>query len=167
MARAPSNKTPPSPKLSHLDRDGRASMVDVSAKPSTLRSATARGLVSCAPSTRDALLAGTGHKGEAVATARIAGVMAAKRTGELIPLCHPLALSDVQIAIDSHPSGLVITATTCCVGPTGVEMEAMTAVTVAALTLYDMAKAVDRGMRIEAVELVEKTGGRSGVWRRS
>jgi cyclic pyranopterin monophosphate synthase len=166
MPRKPTNNPPVRTKLSHLDADGRARMVDVSTKAATVRTATATAILCCAPATRTALTTGAGKKGEALATARIAGVMAAKRTADLIPLCHPLALSDVQIDIDNHDRGLMITATARCVGPTGVEMEAMAAVSVAALTLYDMGKAMERGMRIEAIELIEKTGGRSGAWRR-
>jgi cyclic pyranopterin phosphate synthase len=151
--------------LSHLDEHGRVSMVDVSAKPATARYAIAEALLRCTPSTRDALLGGTLHKGEAIVTAKIAGVLAAKQTGALIPLCHPLALSDVQVEIVGVDGGLHITATARCVGPTGVEMEAMTAATIAALTLYDMGKAVERGMHLDGVRLLEKAGGRSGVWR--
>ena len=151
--------------LSHLDEHGRVSMVDVSNKPATARSATAEALLCCAPSTRDALLGGTLHKGEAIVTAKVAGVLAAKHTGTLIPLCHPLALSDVQVEIVGVDDGLRITATARCVGPTGVEMEAMTAATIAGLTLYDMGKAVERGMHLQGVRLLEKTGGSSGTWR--
>ena len=151
--------------LSHLDEHGRVLMVDVSAKPATARYATAEAVLRCAPSTRDALLGGTLHKGEAIVTAKIAGVLAAKQTGALIPLCHPLALSDVQVDIVGVEAGLHITATARCVGPTGVEMEAMTAATIAGLTLYDMGKAVERGMHLDGVRLLEKAGGRSGVWR--
>ena len=140
-------------------------MVDVSAKKATVRHATAEGLLRCSTSTRDALLGGTVKKGEAIVTAKVAGVLAAKQTGSLIPLCHPLALSDVQISIVAVDDGLLVTATARCVGPTGVEMEAMTAVTVAALTLYDMGKAVERSMRLDVVRLIEKAGGASGLWR--
>ena len=152
-------------ELSHVDKNGAISMVDVSAKPATARSATASGLLRCSPSTRDALLGGTIKKGEAIVTAKVAGVLAAKKTGELIPLCHPIALTDVQVEIVGVDDGLAITATARCVGPTGVEMEAMTAVSIAGLTLYDMGKAVERGMRLEAVRLITKTGGASGTWR--
>ncbi|HEY1098528.1 MAG TPA: cyclic pyranopterin monophosphate synthase MoaC [Myxococcota bacterium] len=154
-----------SPRLSHVDDTGAVSMVDVSNKPSNARHAIASALLRCTPSTRDALLGGRLHKGEAIVTAKVAGVLAAKKTGELIPLCHPLALSDVQIAVVAVDDGLAITATARCVGPTGVEMEALTAAAVCGLTLYDMGKAVERGMRLDAVRLVEKAGGRSGTWR--
>jgi cyclic pyranopterin monophosphate synthase len=153
-------------RLSHVDEAGAARMVDVSAKPATQRHATAQAQVLCTSPTRDALAAGHGKKGDAISTARIAGIMAAKRTGELIPLCHPLALTDVQVDIDSHEHGFVITATARCVGPTGVEMEAMTAATVAALTLYDMGKAAERTITISDVKLLEKAGGKSGLWQR-
>lgn len=151
--------------LSHLDEHGRVAMVDVSNKPATARYATAAAVLQCSPSTRDALLGGTLHKGEAIVTAKIAGVLAAKQTGALIPLCHPLALSDVQVEIVGVEEGLQITATARCVGPTGVEMEAMTAATIAGLTLYDMGKAVERSMQLQGVRLLEKGGGKSGVWR--
>ncbi len=153
------------PALSHVDKNGAISMVDVSTKAPTARHATASGLLRCAPSTRDALLGGTIKKGEAIVTAKVAAVLAAKKTGELIPLCHPIALTDVQVEIVGVDDGLQITATARCVGPTGVEMEAMTAVSIAGLTLYDMGKAVERGMRLDAVRLIEKAGGASGTWR--
>lgn len=139
-------------------------MVDVSAKASTARSATAEGFLRCTPTTRDLLLDATGRKGEAIVTAKVAGVLAAKQTGNLIPLCHPLALSDVQITVEAVDDGLRIEATARCVGPTGVEMEAMTAVAVCGLTLYDMGKSAERGMVLEGVRLLEKTGGKSGPW---
>jgi cyclic pyranopterin phosphate synthase len=151
--------------LSHLDEHGRVSMVDVSNKPATARYAVAEALLRCSPSTRDALVGGTLHKGEAIVTAKIAGVLAAKQTGALIPLCHPLALSDVQVDIVAVDAGLHITATARCVGPTGVEMEAMTAASVAGLTLYDMGKAIERSMQLDGVRLLEKGGGKSGLWR--
>jgi cyclic pyranopterin phosphate synthase len=151
--------------LSHLDAHGRISMVDVSVKPATARYATAGAVLRCSPSTRDALLGGALHKGEAIVTAKIAGVLAAKQTATLIPLCHPLALTDVQIEIVGIDAGLQLTATARCVGPTGVEMEAMTAAAVAGLTLYDMGKAVERSMQLDGVRLLEKGGGKSGVWR--
>jgi cyclic pyranopterin phosphate synthase len=154
-----------SEQLSHLDAHGSISMVDVSAKPATARYATAGAVLRCSPATRDALLGGTLHKGEAIVTAKIAGVLAAKQTGMLIPLCHPLALTDVQVDIVGVEAGLHIAATARCVGPTGVEMEAMTAATVAGLTLYDMGKAVERSMQLDGVRLLEKGGGKSGVWR--
>jgi len=154
-------------KLTHFDESGRPHMVDVSAKPATLREASARGRVRMQSATLDHLLGGAA-KGDVIAIATLAGIMAAKRTGDLIPLCHPLGLDavEVQVAPDPDLPGLTVTATARTRGPTGVEMEAMTAVSVACLTIYDMLKAIDRGMTIEAVELVAKSGGKSGVWRR-
>ena len=131
---------PGTPTLTHLSAAGHIAMVDVSAKASTARGATAEGFLRCTPATRDLLLDATGRKGEAIVTAKVAGVLAAKQTGSLIPLCHPLALSDVQITVEGVDDGLRIEATARCVGPTGVEMEAMTAVAVCGLTLYDMGK---------------------------
>ena len=155
-------------KLSHLDDSGRARMVDVSDKDSTAREATAKGLIRMAPRTLALAVSGQGKKGEVIATAEIAGVMAAKRTSNLIPMCHPLNLSSVRVQIDPMLDGLglEVTARVKTVGPTGVEMEALTAVSVALLTLYDMLKAADKAMTIEAVRLVEKTGGASGDFRR-
>ena len=154
-------------KLTHFDEAGRPRMVDVSSKPVTPREAIARGRVRMAPETLDHLLGGTG-KGDVIGVATLAGIMAAKRTGELIPMCHPLGLDSVEVQVmpDRELPGLAVTATTRTRGPTGVEMEAMTAVSVACLTIYDMLKAIDRAMTIEAVELVAKSGGRSGPWRR-
>ena len=154
-------------KLTHFDAAGRPHMVDVSAKPVTLREATARGRVRMEGTTLDHLLDGAA-KGDVVGVATLAGIMAAKRTGELIPLCHPLGLDAVEVSIapDADLPGLTVSATTRTRGPTGVEMEAMTAVSIACLTIYDMLKAIDRGMTIEAVELVAKSGGKSGAWRR-
>jgi cyclic pyranopterin phosphate synthase len=154
-------------KLTHFDESGRPHMVDVSAKPATLREASARGRVRMQCATLDHLLGGAA-KGDVVAVATLAGIMAAKRTGDLIPLCHPVGLDavDVDIAPDPNLPGLTVTATARTRGPTGVEMEAMTAVSVACLTIYDMLKAIDRAMTIEAVELVAKSGGKSGAWRR-
>jgi cyclic pyranopterin phosphate synthase len=156
-----------SEKLTHLGRQGEARMVDVSAKPATERVAVAAGRVVMQESTLDVVLAGNAKKGDVLGTARIAGIMAAKRTHELIPLCHPLAISkvDVDITADTRLPGLTVRATVKVTGPTGVEMEALTAVTVACLTIYDMAKALDRGMRIENVRVLEKSGGQSGVFR--
>jgi cyclic pyranopterin monophosphate synthase len=155
-------------RLSHLDDTGRARMVDVSDKPSTARLATAAGRVRMAPETLALALGGGGKKGDVIAVAELAGVMAAKRTSDLIPLCHPLSLS--KIAVEVTPSvqgdGLTVTATAKTTGPTGVEMEALTAVSVACLTLYDMLKAADRGMTIDAIRLVEKSGGASGDFKR-
>ena len=141
-------------------------MVDVSAKADTEREATARALLRCAPSTRDALLGGTLGKGEAVATAKVAGVLAAKQTGTLIPLCHPIALTDVQLQLTAVDDGIAIEAVARTVGKTGVEMEALVACSVAGLTLYDMGKAAQRDMVLDGVMLVEKRGGKSGTWLR-
>ncbi|MFH3478981.1 cyclic pyranopterin monophosphate synthase MoaC [Xanthobacter variabilis] len=154
-------------RLTHLDDQGAARMVDVSEKAITAREAVAQGQVVMAPETLEMILSGNAKKGDVLGVARIAGIMASKRTHELIPLCHPLMLSkvEVEIAPDSALPGLVVTARVKTSGQTGVEMEALTAVSVACLTIYDMAKAVDRGMRIEGVSLKEKSGGRSGLWR--
>ena len=154
-------------RLTHLSAEGKADMVDVGAKPVTARSATASGAVVMAPATLDLILSGDAKKGDVVAVARIAGIMAAKKTHDLIPLCHPLALTRiaVDIAPDATLPGLRVTATAELDGRTGVEMEALTAVSVACLTIYDMAKAIDRGMRITDLRLEEKKGGRSGHWR--
>jgi len=153
-------------ELSHLDERGAARMVDVSGKADTNRVATAEALVRMKPETLALIQSGGVPKGDVLATARIAGIMAAKRTAELIPLCHPLPITGV--AVDLLPDGdstLQITATVRTTGKTGVEMEALTAASVAALTVYDMCKAVEKGMRIEGVRLLEKTGGKSGQWR--
>lgn len=154
------------PRLTHLDETGAAHMVDVSAKEITQRTAIAEGVVIMQPSTLELIRSGTAAKGDVIATARIAGIMAAKKTHELIPLCHPIMLSKVKIEIDFDEAlpGLRIRATTKVAERTGVEMEALTAVSVACLTIYDMAKAVDRGMTIGGIRLIEKTGGRSGDW---
>jgi cyclic pyranopterin phosphate synthase len=141
-------------------------MVDVSGKPATAREAVAAGLVRMAPQTRDLALSGGARKGDVIAAAEIAGIMAAKKTAELIPLCHPLPLSKAEVRVTPAEEGLAVTARVATTGPTGVEMEALTAVSIACLTLYDMLKAVERGMTIEAVRLLEKTGGTSGDWRR-
>jgi cyclic pyranopterin phosphate synthase len=153
-------------KLTHLDDAGRARMVDVSAKAATVREAVAAGRVVMSAATRDLALGGEAKKGDVIAAAEIAGIMAAKKTAELIPLCHPLALSKAEVRIAPVDDGLEVTARVATTGPTGVEMEALTAVSVACLTLYDMLKSAERGMTIEAVRLVEKTGGASGDWRR-
>lgn len=155
--------------LTHLDPQGRARMVDVSGKADTRRVAVASGRLVCQPETLRLVRDGRAPKGSVVAVAELAGVMAAKRTAELIPLCHPLPLSRVAVtvALDDALPGFRIEAETVTVGQTGVEMEALTAVSVAALTLFDMLKAVDRRMRIETVELLAKSGGASGDWRRS
>jgi len=156
-------------ELTHLDADGRARMVDVSDKLSTAREAVASGRILMRADTLVLALSGQGKKGEVTAVAEIAGVMAAKRTSDLIPMCHPLRLSSVKVQVDclADGSGLEVTARVKTTGPTGVEMEALTAVSVALLTLYDMLKAVDKGMTIEAVRLIEKRGGASGEFRRA
>ena len=154
-------------RLTHLDKKGAANMVDVSAKAVTERVAVAEGAVVMAAETLDMILAGDAKKGDVIGTARIAGIMAAKRTHELIPLCHPIGLSNVTVELeaDSALPGLRVRATTKVADKTGVEMEALTAVSVACLTVYDMAKAIDRGMRITDIRLIEKRGGRSGTWK--
>ena len=152
-------------KLTHLDDQGRARMVDVSDKAATAREAVAAGLVRMSAATRELALSGQGKKGEVRAVAELAGIMAAKRTSDLIPLCHPVALSKVEVAVEPADEGLAVTARVKTTGPTGVEMEALTAVSVACLTIYDMLKAAERGMVIEGVRLIEKTGGASGAWR--
>jgi cyclic pyranopterin monophosphate synthase len=155
-------------RLSHLNEKGEARMVDVSAKEVTSRTAIAEGFVAMAPTTLDLILAGKTPKGDVLATARIAGIMAAKRTAELIPLCHSLPLTEVTVAFQPSrdPCGLRVEATAKVDAKTGVEMEALTAVSIACLTLYDMVKAVDRTMSFSGIRLVEKTGGRSGHFKR-
>jgi cyclic pyranopterin phosphate synthase len=152
-------------RLTHIDETGRARMVDVSDKPATVREAVAEGFVRMSPETLQLALSGAGKKGDVRAAAEIAGVMAAKKTAELIPMCHPLALSKVEVRVEPADGGLAVTARVKTTGPTGVEMEALTAVSVACLTLYDMLKAAEKGMVIEAVRLTEKSGGKSGDWR--
>ena len=152
-------------KLSHIDATGRARMVDVSGKAATTREAVAEGFVRMSPATLDLALSGAGKKGDVLAVAEIAGVMAAKKTSELIPLCHPLTISKVEVRVEPAAGGLSVTARVKTTGPTGVEMEALTAVSVACLTLYDMLKAAEKGMVIDAVRLVSKSGGKSGDWR--
>ena len=152
--------------LTHIDAEGRARMVDVSDKPETAREAVAEGFVRLAPETLALAVSGQGRKGDVRAVAEIAGVMAAKRTSDLIPLCHPLDISKAEVAVDVDQGRLKVTARVRTTGRTGVEMEALTAVSVACLTLYDMLKAADRGMVIEDVQLVSKSGGRSGDWVR-
>jgi len=156
-------------KLTHLDDDGRARMVDVSGKDSTAREAVAAGRIAMQPDTLALAVSGQGKKGEVMTTAEIAGVMAAKRTSDLIPMCHPLAISSVKVRVDpsTDGSGLEVVARVKTTGPTGVEMEALTAVSVALLTLYDMLKAADKGMTIEGVRLISKSGGASGDFRRA
>jgi cyclic pyranopterin phosphate synthase len=155
-------------ELPHLDDAGRARMVDVSDKPSTDRRAVARAVVRVSPETAQTILAGDAPKGDVLGTARIAGIQAAKRTSELIPLCHPLALTFVGVdgEVNADAGRIVLTAEARTTGPTGVEMEALTAAAVAALTVYDMVKGVERGAEIAEVALLEKSGGRSGEWRR-
>ncbi len=153
--------------LTHIDKDGNAVMVDVSAKDDTARTATAEGRVEMLPETA-ALIAGGGvKKGDVLSIAQLAGIMGAKKTPDLIPLCHPIALSAVEVtlALDADASAVTVTATCRTTGKTGVEMEALTAVAVAALTVYDMCKAVDRGMRITGIRLIHKAGGKSGTYR--
>jgi cyclic pyranopterin phosphate synthase len=164
LARKPSKHTP---ALTHIGTSGEARMVDVSQKPATERTAVAEGRVVMSKATLELIVSGNAKKGDVLGTARIAGIMAAKRTSELIPLCHPLALSKVtlDIAPDSNLPGCIVRATVRVTGPTGVEMEALTAVSVACLTIYDMIKAAERGVRIEGLHLVEKTGGKSGHYR--
>lgn len=154
-------------KLTHLNTRGEAHMVDVGEKEVTTRTAIATGTVTMRPETLDLILKGDAKKGDVLATARLAGIMAAKKTADLIPLCHPLMLSKVTLDIEAvEKTALEITATVKVSGKTGAEMEALTGVSVACLTIYDMVKAVDRGMMISRIELVEKSGGKSGTWRR-
>lgn len=164
-SRAKSDKSEPA--LTHIDAKGEARMVDVSAKAATERTAVAEGRVIMSQATLALIVSGNAKKGDVLATARIAGIMAAKRTSELIPLCHPLALAKVtlDISTDAKLPGCRVRATVKVTGPTGVEMEALTAVAVACLTIYDMIKAAERGVRIEGIHLVEKSGGKSGHYR--
>ncbi len=152
------------PSLTHLTPDGSAHMVDVGAKPATLREATATGRIAMTAEAATAIRQATLKKGDALAVARIAGIMAAKKTSDLIPLCHPIPLTSVTIELTPDDTGVTATATARTTDRTGVEMEALTAVTTALLTLYDMAKAIDRGMTIEGVRLLAKRGGKSGDW---
>ena len=160
-------KAAPDTKLSHIDQRGEAHMVDVSAKPPTERIAVAEGKIIMRAETLDLVIKGNALKGDVLGAARLAGIMAAKRTHSLIPLCHPLPITKVVIEINPEHSlpGFLVQATVKVTGPTGVEMEALTAVSVACLTIYDMVKAVERGMRIEGIRLLEKSGGRSGHYR--
>ena len=155
-------------KLTHIGEDGSAHMVDVGDKTETVREAVASGKVVMQPATLKTVLAGDAKKGDVIGTARIAGIMAAKKTHELIPLCHPLMLSKISIDFDQGADfvGLSVKATVRLSGKTGVEMEALTAVSVACLTIYDMAKALDKGMEIGDIKLLSKTGGKSGTWVR-
>jgi cyclic pyranopterin phosphate synthase len=152
-------------RLTHLSKRGEARMVDVSDKAPTERVAIAEGRIRMRPTTLATVKRGNAKKGDVLGAARLAGIMAAKRTHELIPLCHPLALSKVAVDIEPIRGGLSVRATVKVTGKTGVEMEALTAVSVACLTIYDMVKAVDRGMTIEGVRLIEKRGGKSGTYR--
>jgi len=165
-----SNTTPPviagAQGLSHVDADGRVRMVDVSDKPATAREAVARGFVQMAPATIRLIRAGRVAKGDPLQAARLAGIMAAKRTSDIIPLCHPVALSHCSVELRARRAGYEIEARVRTTGQTGVEMEALTAVAAAGLTIYDMVKAVDRAVVIGDIRLIEKRGGRSGVWKR-
>lgn len=151
-------------KLTHLNEKGEARMVDVGDKPQTARSATATGRILLTPAALDAVRNGSGPKGDVLSTARIAGIMAAKRTGDLIPMCHPLSLDAVTVDFTFEETAIRVTTRASLTGKTGIEMEAMTATSIALLTIYDMAKALDKGMIIEQVRLLEKTGGKSGTW---
>jgi cyclic pyranopterin phosphate synthase len=155
------------PQLTHLDERGSARMVDVGSKPDTERIAVARGEVTLSPETLDLIREGKTPKGDVLAVARVAGIMAAKKTPDLIPLCHPIILSSVHLDFEMQDWGIEITATAKTTGPTGVEMEALTAVSVAALTIYDMLKAVERNAVITNIRLEYKEGGKSGKWTRS
>ena len=151
--------------LTHLDEEGSARMVDVGAKPTTTRQAVAQGRITMAREAATAIRAGSVQKGDVLAVARVAGIMAAKKTSDLIPMCHPLPLSKVEIDLALDVEGVTATATAATAGQTGVEMEALTAVSVTLLTVYDMAKALDKRMEIRDIRLLSKTGGKSGDWR--
>ncbi len=151
--------------LTHIDRGGSARMVDVSSKPATERVAVAAGFVRMSAATLDLVLSGNANKGDVLGAARIAGIMAAKKTHELIPLCHPLPITNVAVDIAPERDGLLVRGTVKVTGQTGVEMEALTAVSIACLTIYDMVKAVERGVAIEMIRLIEKSGGKSGHYR--
>ncbi|HUO45843.1 MAG TPA: cyclic pyranopterin monophosphate synthase MoaC [Acidimicrobiia bacterium] len=155
-----------SSELPHLTEEGHAHMVDVSAKEATVRRAVAEGLITMPAALAARLFAGDLPKGDALAAVRLAGIMAAKRTADLIPLCHPLRLDGVEVEVKQSHDGTQIRATVVSAGPTGVEMEAMTAVAVAALTLYDMVKGLERGVEIGPIRLLHKSGGKSGTWER-
>ncbi|MBY0343895.1 MAG: cyclic pyranopterin monophosphate synthase MoaC [Sphingomonadales bacterium] len=152
-------------KLTHLDETGAARMVDVGGKPATARRAVASGRIAMSEECLAAIRAGNAPKGDVLGTARIAGIMAAKRTGDLIPMCHPLGLEAVSIEFAFEETAIRVTATASLTGKTGVEMEAMTAASIALLTIYDMAKAIDKGMVISEVRLIAKSGGKSGDWK--
>jgi cyclic pyranopterin phosphate synthase len=151
-------------RLTHVDEAGNARMVEVGEKPVTRREAVAEGFVRMGDEARSLVAAGHSRKGDVLGVAQLAGIMGAKRTGELIPLCHPIPLDGVDVGLEPVTGGVRIVASARCTGRTGVEMEALTAVTIAALTVYDMLKAVDKGMRIEGVRLLRKSGGRSGAF---
>lgn len=155
-----------SDKLTHIDEDGRAHMVDVADKADSKRTAKARGFISLSPDTLAAISEGRTKKGDVLSVAELAGIMGAKKTSELIPLCHPLPLSRVKVALALQEKGVAIEAEVGCTGKTGVEMEALTAVSVACLTVYDMVKAMEKSATISNIELVEKTGGKSGDFKR-
>lgn len=157
----------PEPGFSHLNESGEVHMVDVGDKADTRRVAVARATVVMSPDLTDRFFSGNLPKGDAAAVARIAGITGAKKTSDLIPLCHPISLSGVEVSLQRAGQGVEITATVSTTGPTGVEMEAMTAVTTAALTVYDMVKSLERNVTIESVQLLRKSGGRSGEWVRS
>jgi cyclic pyranopterin monophosphate synthase len=167
MAKRSTRKPVAAKGLSHLDQRGQARMVDVSGKAPTERVARAEGKVIMRKDTLDKVIAGDALKGDVLGAARLAGIMAAKRTHSLIPLCHPLPITKVEIEIDPEHAlpGFLVQATVKATGQTGVEMEALTAVSVACLTVYDMVKAIEKGMHIEGIRLLEKTGGKSGTWR--
>jgi cyclic pyranopterin phosphate synthase len=170
MDRSPASRAPRGERrrLTHVDRTGRPRMVDVSAKPATARRAVAEAFVALSPETLSLVIDGRATKGDVLVAAELAGVMGGKRTSDLIPLCHPLALTDLLVTVtpDRVASGLRIRAEATTIGPTGVEMEALTAASVAALTAYDMVKGVERGVEIRSVRLVSKSGGQSGDWHR-
>ena len=153
-------------ELTHLDDTGAARMVDVGGKEATRREATAEAVVAMSDETRTALFGGELPKGDAIAVARVAAIMGAKRTSELVPLCHPLAISSVDVTVEEVPEGARLEVTVTTTGPTGVEMEAMTGAAVGAVTIYDMVKGIERGVEIASVRLLAKSGGRSGEWRR-
>jgi len=162
------NEQPPTPTgLTHLDEQGNARMVDVGSKPHTERVAIAQAGIALSPATLALVREGRAAKGDVLAVARVAGIMAAKKTPDLIPLCHPIMLSSVEVDFEFTPDGIAISATARTTGPTGVEMEAMTAASVAALTIYDMVKGVERGVAITGIRLIHKSGGKSGTWERA
>lgn len=166
MSNTPPQPTPGQSPLTHFDAQGQAHMVDVGAKASTHRVAVAEGRITMQPATLALIESGTAKKGDVLGVARLAGIMAAKKTSDLIPLCHPIALTRVAVefTLEQASSSVLCTATAECTGQTGVEMEALTASSVALLTIYDMCKAVDRGMEIAGIRLMEKRGGKSGVY---